>query len=155
MSDSQVTATIRTNRFGEIAYDPDKALYFPGGLLGFPDSARYVVLDHEEDSPFKWLQSIDETELAFVIADPLVFFPDYKAHIRKEELASLNIHNLADAVVFVILSLHGTPMDMTANLQGPIIVNAESRVGRQFVLKESDYKTKHPLFPDLAPPAKA
>jgi flagellar assembly factor FliW len=140
---------LQTSRFGEIVVDMSSKIDIIGGLLGFPDSTRFIVLDHEQDSPFKWLQSIDEGEVAFVICDPLVFFPDYRLQIRKEELANMKVDSIEDFVIFVILSLYAGINDMTANLQGPIIVNAKHRKGRQIVLKDSGYKTRHRLFPDI------
>ncbi len=54
-----------------------------------------------------------------------------------------------DVAIFVLLSLTGEVSQMTANLQGPIIINAKNRLGRQIVLKDSGYRTKHPIFPEL------
>jgi flagellar assembly factor FliW len=147
---SQDTLSFATTRFGRITVPADKTVEIQGGILGFPGSTRYVILDHEENSPFRWLQSLDQSELAFVIADPMIFFPDYKVHFRKEEYASLGIEDEGDAVIFVILSLNSQIHEMTANLQGPIIVSAKNRAGRQIVLKDSTWRTRHPLFPASA-----
>lgn len=144
------TTTIRTTRFGDISIPKDKAIEIIGGVLGFPASSHYAMLDHEEESPFKWLQSLDEPDVAFVVTDPMIFFPEYVVHFRKEELTGLRIENEADVVVFVILSLHGQINEMTANLQGPLIINAKNRSGRQLVLKDALYRTKHRLFPEIA-----
>lgn len=149
VENNEEKVAVKTSRFGEIVVDLSKKIEIIGGLLGFPDSTNYFVLDHEEDSPFKWLQSIDEGDVAFVICDPLTFFPDYRIQIRKEELANMKVESIEDFVIFVLLSLHGDINDMTANLQGPIIVNAKYRMGRQIVLKDSGYKTRHRLFPDI------
>ena len=150
MTHDEESITVRTTRFGEINIARGKSIELQGGILGFPGSTLYAILDHEEDSPFKWLQSLDQGELAFVISDPMIFFPDYKLHFRKEELTNLRIDDQGDAVIFVILSLHSQIHEMTANLQGPIIVNAKNRTGRQVVLKDSTWRTKHPLFPESA-----
>jgi flagellar assembly factor FliW len=141
----------QTTRFGEISVEHTKTIEVQGGLLGFPQSTRYVILDHEEDSPFKWLQSCDEGHLAFVITDPMIFFPDYKVQFRREEIATLKIDEEEDLAVFVLLSLHTSDIhEMTANLQGPIVVNAKTRVGRQVVLKDTLFRTKHKIFPEIA-----
>jgi len=149
VGNNEEKVAVQTSRFGEITVDMSKKIDIIGGLLGFPESTSFIVLDHEQDSPFKWLQSINEGEVAFVICDPLTFFPDYRLQIRKEELANMNVDSVEDFVIFVILSLHGDVNDMTANLQGPIIVNAKQRMGRQIVLKDSGYETRHRLFPDI------
>ncbi|MCB1153160.1 MAG: flagellar assembly protein FliW [Deltaproteobacteria bacterium] len=150
MSDGEKKVAIQTSRFGTIEAPEEKGISISGGLLGFPESTRYLMLDHDQDSPFKWLQSMDEGEVAFVVTDPLVFFPEYQVQIRKDELAGLQIEDGDTPMVFVILSLAAEPENMTANLQGPIIINARTRIGRQVVLKDSEYKTKHPLFAQTA-----
>ncbi len=140
---------VHTSRFGDIDIEIGRAIKIPGGLLGFPDSARYALLEPDQDSPFWWLQSLDEGHLAFVVTDPMEFFPDYQVEVRTEELEALGIVERTDLDVLVILSLKGGIESMTANLQGPILLNAKTRVGRQFVLKDSGYQTRHALFPEL------
>ena len=140
---------INTIRFGEVEVADGKVIKIGGGILGFPESDRYVMLDHEPGSPFHWLQSVEQPELAFVVADPLSFFPDYRIQVKKEELTDLDVQVPEDLSILVILSLRGAPTDMTANLQGPLIVNARNMTGRQLVLREGKYTTKHPLFPEL------
>ena len=141
---------INSIRFGEIEVADDKVIEMPGGILGFPNTEKYVLLDHDDEAaPFKWLQSVEQPELAFVVTDPLAFFPDYNIQVKKEELAALHIDDAKDVVILVILSLRGEPKDMTANLQGPIVVNSKNMTGRQVVLREGRYTTKHTLFPDM------
>lgn len=140
--------SINSSRFGKIEIDESMVLHMPAGILGFPKSDRYILLDHEPDSPFKWLHSIEEPDVAFVVADPIAFFPDYDIMIKKEELATLDIEKVDDLQIMVILSIGGDLKEMTANLQGPVIVNTINRKGRQVVLKGSKYFTKHKLFTD-------
>lgn len=140
---------VNTTRFGEVCVEAASAIRIPGGLLGFPDSTRFALLESGEESPFFWLQSLDEGELAFVVTDPALFFPEYSVSVRSEELEAMGIVDSEDLDVLVILSLRGGIDDMTANLQGPIAINAKTRVGRQMVLKDSGYETKHRLFPEI------
>lgn len=141
--------TIETSRFGAVDYDSDKVIRLLGGLLGYPNSQRFILIDHAKESPFKWLQSLDEGELAVPVCDPKTFFPDYHIKIKRDELASLRVRGAEELVILAILSLRNEPSEMTANLQGPIIIHAERLIGRQVVLKESTYSTKHLLFPEL------
>ncbi len=143
---------VHTSRFGDIDVEIGRAIKIPGGLLGFPDSVRFALLEPDQDSPFWWLQSLDDGELAFVVTDPMAFFPDYRVDARAEELEALGIVDPVDLDVLVILSLRGSIESMTANLQGPILLNVKTRVGRQFVLKDSGYQTRHPLFPEFDEP---
>jgi flagellar assembly factor FliW len=141
--------TVETTRFGRLEVRADKVIHLLGGLLGFPKSQRFVLLDHDVDSPFRWLQSLDEGHLAVPVTDPKLFFPDYHIKIKRDELAALRVTSPDELVVLVIVSLRGDPADMTANLKGPLIVHAQRLIGRQVVLKEAPFSTRHLLFPDL------
>jgi flagellar assembly factor FliW len=87
--------------------------------------------------------------LAVPVTDPKLFFPDYHIKIKRDELAALRVTSPDELVVLVIVSLRGDPADMTANLKGPLIVHAQRLIGRQVVLKEAPFSTRHLLFPDL------
>lgn len=138
---------IETARFGSIETDTEKILHFPSGLLGFPDVQDYVILDHTEEGPFKWLQAVDDPALAFLIVDPLVFVPDYNLEVQETELRDLGLHDADQALVFVIVTVRpGTPPHITANLQGPVVVNLANCWAKQLVIVQSAYHTQHLLF---------
>ncbi len=141
--------SFETVRFGQLDVPDDKVIRLQGGLLGFASSERFALLDHAEKSPFKWLQSLDAPDLAVPVCDPKMFFPDYHIRIKRDELAMLRVKSAAELVILVILSLHNEPAEMTANLLGPIIIHAERLIGRQVVLKDAPFSTRHPLFPEL------
>src|SRR6185295_7181281 len=68
----------RTARFGEIEFAEDVIITFPDGVLGFPGDRRYLLLEHDaEGSPFKWLQSLDNPDLAFIVVDPAIVDTNY------------------------------------------------------------------------------
>ena len=56
---------VKTTRFSEIEVDEKDVIELPSGLIGFPELKSYVLLDHDKDSPFKWLQSLDDGAIAF------------------------------------------------------------------------------------------
>ncbi len=138
---------IRTSRFGEVEVKDSATIRFPDGIVGFPEARSFVIFDGPEGTPFKWLQSADKPELAFVICDPLLFKSDYRVAVAAAELSDLHLARIEDAVISVILSIPADPWRMTANLLGPVVFNAERRLGRQLVLSGTEYTTKHPVFP--------
>lgn len=143
---------LNTSRFGEIDVEEDRIINFAYGLLGFPDVKRYIVLDHPHnpDIPLKWLQAIDDPDLAFVITDPLIFCPDYKPEINKQELMGLNITDAEDCGIISIVTIpHGEPEKMTANLQGPVLINLKTREGKQIVLESDKYPLHYSLIKDI------
>ena len=71
----------QSTRFGTYEVKDNTLLTFPSGILGFPEWTRYVLLDHDTDAPFKWLQCVEEAQLAFVVLDPVFFKSDYQIEI--------------------------------------------------------------------------
>jgi flagellar assembly factor FliW len=140
----QVTST----RFGTFEVDDERVIVVAGGLLGFPESGRYVLIDAEDDSPYFWLQSTDEPEVAFLATTPWWFFPDYELDIEDDELGALDLTGPQDAEVFLLLTVHcdgDEVRDITANLLGPIVCNVGTRQARQFVLNGTEYTTQASL----------
>ena len=136
---------IHSTRFGDIECPEEKILKIPSGIIGFPSSTRYLVLDHDRDVPFKWLQSLDQEELAFVIVDPVWFKPDYRVTIALDEIMELGRVDERDLVLFVILTIPSDdPSRMTANLRGPVIVNAGTRTAKQVILRD-EFPTRAPV----------
>ena len=146
-------AKIYTKRFGEIEIEEEKIIYFPHGILGFPDTKRYIVLNHfnKPDVPFKWLQSVDNPDLAFVITDPMLFYPDYAPVINKQDLKELGLTKPSECGIITIVTIpHGDPEKMTANLQGPVILNLTTREAKQIVLTGEEYQVRSPLLSNTA-----
>jgi len=137
---------VATTRFGEIELREEDIITFKRGLIGFPDFKRYVIIDHPGGGPFKWLQAVDAPQLAFAITDPLIFFPDYRVPVAMEDLEEIRITNAEDGVVVVILVVPRDPYGITANLQGPVVINMKDRLGMQLVLNVPEYTTKHLIF---------
>lgn len=138
---------IETTRFGPMDINARMLIHFPDGLLGFPDVKNYIIFDHDQDAPFKWLQATDEPALAFVITDPFLFVPDYQVEIEEQDLQALSVSDSSQLSTFIILTIPaGQPTRMTANLKGPVLVNGENRWAKQLVLTTSLYHTRHPLL---------
>lgn len=141
----------RSSRFGTLEINDDSVLTFPSGLLGFPESRRYVILDHDTEAPFKWLQSLDEPALAFVIIDPDLLLADYHIQVPDDALAEVQGNEESDLATAVILTIPSDdPGRMTANLRGPLLMNQRTKLCKQLVLSD-EFPTRHPLFPVTAP----
>jgi flagellar assembly factor FliW len=140
---------ITTLRFGEVSVDEERLINFVEPVLGFPGSTQYVILDHAEDSPFKWLQSTQEPDLAFVVTNPKLFGMDYEFVLSDEDAAQLALEQAEDALVLTIVNIpQADPGKMTANLLGPIVINQAARKAMQVVLNDSQYDTRTRLIPD-------
>jgi flagellar assembly factor FliW len=135
---------IQSSRFGTIDVDDDRIMTFPNGLLGFPSYTRFALIQTGEENYFFWLQSVDEPNLAFVVTDPAIFFKDYQVPVREETAQELQLADPACVQTFVICNKVGDWL--TGNLLGPIVVNAQNRLGQQVVLTEKKWTTRQPLL---------
>jgi len=142
-----------STRLGTFDIKEESVLTFPSGILGFPESRRYVILDHDTAAPFKWLQSLDEPALAFVIIDPDLVLTSYRVEVSPEAMAEVQAHAEEELSTAVILTIPSDdPTHITANLRGPLLLNPRSKLCKQVVLSD-EVPTRHPLFPLTAPGA--
>lgn len=140
---------INTKPFGEIEVDERQIISFPDGILGFDFVKKFVILDSADNSPFKWMQAFSEPNLAFVIIRPTDFIDEYVLDISQADLESVEAENVDELLVFAIVTIPTDPSKMTANLQGPIIINPNKKIGRQSILLSDNYKIKHSILEEM------
>ena len=138
---------VTTKAYGLIEVDERQRIHFSAGLYGFESLNNYVLLDAERQ-PFYWLQSVDVAEVAFILVNPFLFRPDYEVDIGDEEMGEIGIASPEGALIFSIVTIHPEG-PMTANLQGPLVINRESREGRQAILTDPRWKTRHNIMDEL------
>ena len=140
---------VNTKPYGLIEVDERQRIFFPYGILGFESLKDYVLLDARQQ-PFYWLQSLDVVEIAFVLINPRIFRPDYKLEVEEEELREIGIESPKDILDFAIVTIPENTTKMTANLQGPIIINKKTRVGRQSISTNPKWQVRHVILEELA-----
>ena len=145
---------VDTKAFGLIEVDEKQKITFPQGLFGFEENLDYVLLDAEHQ-PFFWLQSVDEQEIAFILINPFLFRQDYEVNISNEELSIIGLSSPENALIFVIVTIPQDGKSMTANLQGPLVINRQNMTGMQAVLSDARWKTKHDIINELENMGKA
>lgn len=139
---------IQTSRFGTIEIDEQQIITMPNGLLGFSSSRLYTLLEDDIGSPFKWFQSVENEALAFVTIDPQLVVSNYTIAVSEEHLKKLQTADVTELMVLVIVTMTKDIKNVTINLQGPLVVNREKRIGLQLVIPDGVYSTRHPLFGD-------
>lgn len=139
---------IDTSRFGQIEVDEDKVILFKEGIPGLNHLKKYILL-HEEKAPLHWLQSVEDGKIAFVLADPFVFKPDYAPCIHEDTLEELEAENEKDLIVMTILVIPEDIHKMTANLMAPIVFNPKKRLAKQVILDKGDYPLRFPVYEAL------
>lgn len=132
---------INTTRFGEMEIEEEKIIDFPLGIPGFAELNKFVLIDYK--GPIKWLHSVDDPDVAFIVTDPFVIFSDYVFKLGDEEERFLELKGPEDLVVLVILAVSDDTL--TANLKAPIILNASRLRAAQFMLDDERYQFRVPL----------
>jgi flagellar assembly factor FliW len=135
---------VDTSRFGTVEVNEDRIVTFSAGLLGFSSFKRFTLLQPDDEGVFFWLQSLDARELAFVVTDPSLWVGEYEATIRRDQMEELGLARLDDAQIFVIVNRYDDTL--TANLQGPLVINVPDRCGMQLVLADKRWTTRHEII---------
>lgn len=135
---------IESPRFGALTVDSDKIIEFPEGLAGFEAYHRFTLFHSAEAEPkFFILQSLDDRELAFHIADPSHFGFSYEIDLSDAELALLKLDNPHDVVVAVILwKDENGDAKLHANMNAPLVINIRERRGLQHIFARLNYTTQ-------------
>ena len=141
--EKQGLLTFPSTRFGELQVPAESVIEFPSGVIGFPHTTKYVMLEHKH--PFSWLHSIEDPNLAFVVVDGFEFgqqfdvkppFGDKDTDIKDDD----------EYAILIIVTVRSDPRLTTANLKAPIFVNMRNRRGVQVIFDDPRYSTRFPLW---------
>ena len=137
---------INTVRFGEIEVEDNKIIDFVVGPMGFEDKHNWVIVDN---GLLGWLQSADDPELAFVVANPFEFYENYEFNINPNEMETLEVGTDKDITVLSIVSVPPKVENMTINLLAPIVINMQGQKAKQVILNSNKYTVRHFVYNDL------
>lgn len=134
---------VQSLRLGEIDVSEDRLITMERPVLGFEKYKQFCLVEVEEFKPFLWLQSVDEPSISFLVVNPKLFMTDYKIEINSKEIAELKINNVNSVETYVVVTLADKAENITANMQGPILINTENKLGKQLVLVNTEYDVKY------------
>lgn len=137
---------VNTFRFGPLEVPEDKLITMERPILGFEGLTQFCLIEVDDLLPFVWLQSSDDPNVAFLVVNPIVFFPRYRIEINPKEIAELTVRRVESVETYVIVTVPENPKEISANLQGPILINTENSLAKQLVLVNSEYQVQHPIF---------
>ena len=132
---------VLTKTNGIVQVQDDKILTFEEGLFGFEDYKKFALIDSEYE-PFIWLQSIENQNLAFLIIDPFLVCSSYEADIDDSSLAKIGITKPEDVVIMTIVTVPQDCSAITANFQGPLVINKQNKKCLQVILTDNRWTTK-------------
>ena len=139
---------LETERFGEVSYSQEEILSFPRGIPAFETNHSWILIGRD-DSAIKWLQSLDDPELALPVTSPDAIQPDYNARIPDDELQLIGSKNYSDLALLIVVSIpEAAPWNMTANLRAPILINLKTHKAVQVIALNEEYPIRHIVFPE-------
>ncbi len=141
---------VKTKTSGEVVVNEQQIIDFPEGLLGFDYVKKFVLIDTDDpSSPLKWLQAYNEPELAFIVIRPSDFMSRYELVISQNDMDVLGVTRADELLVFAIVTIPPNPAEMTANLQGPVIINPANRTGKQAIILSDRYGVRHRILDEI------
>jgi flagellar assembly factor FliW len=142
---------IESKAYGAVEITDRQVITFPVGVFGFEHLHRYALLDAVQ-AGFYWLQSLDDPETAFIMLNPYDLRSDYVLDVPDDDLQSIDYDRDDDILVFAIVTIPEDESKISANLQGPIIINRVAQLGRQSISLDQRWRTRHYVLEELAEP---
>lgn len=138
---------LNTAHFGVIDIDEADFLTFPEGIPGFESCKRYALVGHDtNDSPFYWLQSIDQSDLCFVVTDPFIVYDNYGVDIEDEDVGLLKISDSNSVMTLAIVVIPDDIKETRVNLKAPLLINIDKKLGKQVIQRNENLPVRHFLF---------
>lgn len=127
---------LQTTRFGVLSLDDHRVVDFVGGIPGFPEFMRALLIEVDDNPDYYWLQSIDDGDLAFLTVVPWSFFDDYELVLTDDDQGAIGLDDTGDAFICCLVSVDREAEAFTANLRAPIVVNVAANRARQVILPD-------------------
>lgn len=138
---------LNTVRFGDIEIEENRIFNFAMPIIGFDTLHKFVILDPNKETLFKWLQSVEDPSLAFPIISVSALDLDYTIDLPDSIVDTLKITNVESLLVMNITSIpQDNPKGTTINLLAPLIFNLDNQSAAQVVLSGSGYDISYPMF---------
>lgn len=121
-------------------------IIFNKGIPGFEDLRKFDINALSGNERIKIVKSLDEKEVSFVTVNPFDFYGDYEIKLSDEVIKELKIGKEEEVLLLNIVTVGKSLDSSTINLQAPLVINVNSKLGKQYIMQNSKYETKHPLI---------
>jgi flagellar assembly factor FliW len=137
-----------SNDWSQLQISADNTIHLPSGIFGFEGFKDYVLLENPAEEPFVWLQSVDDSNLAFLMIRPEHFTGEYAPEISDRDAESIGLCETGNAIIYSIVTFQPDG-SCYANLKGPLVINMADLKGRQVVPENaSEFSLRHRLSPN-------
>ncbi|MGQ9552841.1 MAG: flagellar assembly protein FliW [Anaerolineae bacterium] len=118
---------------------------FPEGLIGCCDWRHFRLLDAGDAGPIRLLQCLDDPAVGLYVIDPYLVEEHYELEMPAAASEAIGLTDWKEALVLCTLIVRQDPLQVTANLLGPLVINRANGLGVQVVLSGSGYSSRHVL----------
>ena len=139
--------TFESKYSGVVEIDEEQIITLKDGFFGFEMYHKFVMFAAHME-PFMWVECLEKGGPSFLVIDPFVFRPDYEIEIEEEVAEELAIESPTDVLIYALVTISDKEKPMTANLQGPLIINKKNKKARQ-VVAGGEWKTKHDIIDEF------
>jgi flagellar assembly factor FliW len=117
-----------------------------GGLLGFPDMARFALIKMNDEGLVYRLQSLESEAVNFVVVPAMPFFPNYSPVVDDDVADRFNLAAGADVLVLLIVTLGESFKQSTVNLMAPVLLDPARQVAEQVIIENAGLSVRAPLM---------
>lgn len=139
---------VKTTRFGTIEIDEKELITFPWGVPGFEELKSFVLIE-DRQGPFRWLQSVVEPTVAFLVCPPEVIGLEYV--IPDTKMKPIELEDKSNLLVMNIVSFNSDKRSIRFHVRSPLLFNVSARLGYQWTLEAGELQS-HLLTPAGPPP---
>lgn len=137
---------LQTKYFGEVEYELSEIIQFPVGLLGFQEENQFLLLPFAESgNQMLCLQSVRESQLAFVVLDPFALEPEYAPVLQPAELQEMGVESVEELYFYVLCAVRNPVSASTVNMRCPLAINPHTLQARQIIMEGNEYQMRQPL----------
>lgn len=130
--------------YGDFNYEFKDIIKFKKGIPGFEEYNEYLLLKLDIEG-FELLQSVNNTEVGFVVISPFDIEKDYEVKLTDEIINNLQIQAPTEVKLVSLVTVNSSVENMTVNLKAPVVINVRTRLGEQLITDSMKYKIKQPL----------
>jgi flagellar assembly factor FliW len=142
------TLTVLSDTLGRVQVPEQQVINFPAGLPGLENFRRFALIHDHRVAPFLLLQCMDIPALGFAVAEPRSINSGISLPPLTNALKDLEAGSPKDLQALVILTIPtARPLEATANLLCPLLINPVKRLGKQLTLESPQYSPRHRLLP--------
>jgi len=126
--------------------ESNNAFHFPQGMTGFPESTEFAFI-YNGSGDIICMQSVDCPELAFLLTPWDEARLGAEPSLPEELRQCLKLADKQSPFWMLVLNPFADKTWVTANLQAPVAINIEARIGLQCIRCEPDLELRYPWMP--------